>query len=237
MSFKLLASDLPAPYRAALWDATRDTWGLPGKPCRGYYALTVYVPEERPGLLDRYRKAAARHNCSVMAYVAGSDVACDSGFDLFIPETQVVSTGPGREATLLNHRVRCCMRRVKAGSSVGLDHAHGRLVLRSSPPGRLVGYYLYPRSSMATKTPLRLANSVGVIDAGYRGDIQAAVDMREGTPRLSYTATEGQRLVQICPPSLADPIYVHVTTDESELGKTERGTGGFGSTGSAGAKQ
>ena len=36
-----------------------------------------------------------------------------------------------------------------------------------------IGYYLYPRSSIS-KTPLILANSVGIIDSGYRGNIKAA---------------------------------------------------------------
>ena len=41
--------------------------------------------------------------------------------------------------------------------------------------GQYHGYYLYPRSSIV-KTGLRLANSVGIIDAGYRGEIIAVVD-------------------------------------------------------------
>ena len=158
-------TDLPAGYRAALWDATGDTWGLPGLPCRGYYELTLYVPPEWPGLLDRYRSAVSKHNVAVMAYIAGADVACDSGFDLFVPETQVVTWGDNA-ATLINHRVRCCMRKVAGGSVIRFERKSGMITLRSEPSGRLVGYTLYPRSSMATKTPLRLANSVGVIDAG-----------------------------------------------------------------------
>ena len=232
MSGNSAIGDLPAAYRAALWDAGRESWGMPGRECRGYYELTIYVPEDRPTLVDYYRNAAAKHNVGVMTYVAGGDTACDAGVDLYVPETQVVAPGgePGKRsgATLINHQVRCCMRRVKAGSTIRLDHSGGRLGLLASPPGRLVGYYLYPRSSMATKTPLRLANSVGIIDAGYRGDVQAAVDVQGEGP---FTLEEGQRIVQICPPSLADPVYVVVTTDPGALGETARGGGGFGSTG------
>ena len=39
-----------------------------------------------------------------------------------------------------------------------------------------VSYYLLPRSSMGAKTPLRLSNSVGLKDAGYRGNVIAIVD-------------------------------------------------------------
>ena len=42
-----------------------------------------------------------------------------------------------------------------------------------------VSYYLYPRSSVSTKTPLRLANSVGIIDSGYRGNIKAVFDINQ----------------------------------------------------------
>ena len=38
------------------------------------------------------------------------------------------------------------------------------------------GYYLYPRSSTGSKTPLRLSNSIGVIDSGYRGNLIACFD-------------------------------------------------------------
>ena len=41
-----------------------------------------------------------------------------------------------------------------------------------------VGFYLYMRSSTASKTPLRLANNVGIIDSGYRGNIKALFDIK-----------------------------------------------------------
>ena len=55
-----------------------------------------------------------------------------------------------------------------------------------------VCYYLHCRSSIS-KTPLRLANSVGIIDAGYRGNLMAAVDNTGDAP---YTIEAGQRLFQ-----------------------------------------
>jgi dUTP pyrophosphatase len=82
-------------------------------------------------------------------------------------------------------------------------------------------YFLYPRSSIS-KSSFRLANSTGIIDRGYRGNIGAYFDC------LSDSRIEqGQRLVQICSPTL-EPFEVKLVTT---LSSTERGEGGFGSTG------
>ena len=88
---------------------------------------------------------------------------------------------------------------------------------------RSVGYYLYPRSSIY-KTPLRLSNSVGIIDAGYRGNIMACVD-NHGSE--DYTIKKGTRLFQICSPDLKELKFKLSNT----LSETSRGEGGFGSTG------
>jgi len=85
------------------------------------------------------------------------------------------------------------------------------------------GYYLYPRSSLS-KTPLRLANSVGIIDSSYRGELIAAVD---NISEEDFDIKQGQRLFQLCSPTL-EPINYIVT---KELSETDRGEGGFGSTG------
>ena len=90
------------------------------------------------------------------------------------------------------------------------------------------GYYLYPRSSMGSKTPLRLSNSVGIIDSGYRGNICALFD---NPSNEDYTIQKGDRLVQICCPNLSYSLEVITISDISELGHTERGNNGFGSTG------
>ncbi len=90
------------------------------------------------------------------------------------------------------------------------------------------GYYLYPRSSII-KTPMRLANSVGIIDYGYRGEITAVVDYY---PNNSVTNNEpfviepGTRYFQLCSPNLT-PLEFEIV---EELGNTQRGQGGFGST-------
>ena len=87
------------------------------------------------------------------------------------------------------------------------------------------GFYLYPRSSLS-KTPLRLANSVGIVDAGYRGHIMGMFDANR-----NYIIEEDSRQLQICAPGLI-PIIPIVVDYKEELGEiTQRGSGGFGSTG------
>jgi dUTPase len=110
----------------------------------------------------------------------------------------------------------------------------------SSPvPDLPSGFYLYPRSSIS-KTRMRLANSVGIIDAGYRGDIIAAVDTIGlfGSNDIWHVWKETlspiqkyDRYFQLCAPDLS-PFLVHIVDTEAELGTpTTRGQGGFGSTG------
>ena len=91
---------------------------------------------------------------------------------------------------------------------------------------------MYPRSSTGTKTPLRLSNSVGIIDSGYRGNIIAAFDNRDTMSNSSgFKVERGSRVGQICPPELSYPVLVEIVQNESDLGTTNRGEGGFGSTG------
>lgn len=84
-------------------------------------------------------------------------------------------------------------------------------------------YWLMPRSSIS-KTPLRMANSMGLIDKGYRGEILVCVD---NIKKEDYTVKKGQRLFQIVSPGL-DGIEIKIV---DELTKTDRGEGGFGSSG------
>ena len=90
------------------------------------------------------------------------------------------------------------------------------------------GFYLYPRSSIS-KTNLRLANSVGIIDSGYRGNLLAIFDIIRNE-YVSTTIEKHSRLLQICSGDL-QPFIVILVDDIVLLGETARGSGGFGSTG------
>jgi dUTPase len=93
-------------------------------------------------------------------------------------------------------------------------------------------YKLHPRSSIYKKA-VRQANCTGIIDSGYRGEISAAVDclgQRFGKGNLRTTLEEGNRYFQICRANLK-PFYIVLLKDDDELPETNRGSGGFGSTG------
>lgn len=82
---------------------------------------------------------------------------------------------------------------------------------------------LFPRSSIC-KTMLRMANCVGVIDSDYRGEISAVFDIA-GAAQESYD--EGDRVAQLMILPVPDVKWVEC----DELTSTERGEGGYGSTG------
>ena len=125
----------------------------------------------------------------------------DAGLDLYCPGDMEILPG---QTTKIDFKIQC----------EGL----------SDNDDRNVCYYLYPRSSIS-KTPLRLANSVGIIDAGYRGNLMAVVDNISKEP---FNIQKGQRLFQICGRYL-EPIHLNLVENLSD---SERGNGGFGSTGS-----
>ena len=93
----------------------------------------------------------------------------------------------------------------------------------SCEPENGSAYYLFPRSSIS-KTPLRMSNSIGLIDGGYRGEIIAMCD---NIKDFSYTAKKGQRLFQLVSTDSSPIKYKLVDS----LSKTSRGEDGFGSTG------
>lgn len=126
----------------------------------------------------------------------------DSGFDLFFPNEVVCLFGKSTKIKL------------------GVKIAMFRNCDDSKPS---VGYYIYPRSSIS-KTPLRLANSVGIIDSGYRGELMVVVDNQSVK---DYVVKRGQRLFQVCAGDLTPICKIKFC----ELNSTERGSGGFGSTG------
>ena len=119
----------------------------------------------------------------------------DAGIDLFIIQKQIIEPG---ETARIHLGIAC----------ENLDQKP---------------YFLMPRSSIS-KTPLRQCNSIGLIDAGYRGEIMAAVD---NIKQESYCLQPGQRLFQLV--AIDGSAISFELTDV--LTETDRGEGGFGSTG------
>lgn len=85
--------------------------------------------------------------------------------------------------------------------------------------------FVVPRSGLATRHGITIVNSPGTVDAGYRGEL--LVTLLNTDAREPYTITAGDRIAQliVMPVSRAQFVAVESLTD------SERGTGGFGSTG------
>ena len=101
---------------------------------------------------------------------------------------------------------------VPTGVAVAIPEGHAGLVL--------------PRSGLAARQGLTLANSPGLIDAGYRGELTCAVVNLDRTGAVAIR--KGDRIAQlvIVPIAVVEPGWVQ------ELPPSDRGQGGFGSTGS-----
>lgn len=84
---------------------------------------------------------------------------------------------------------------------------------------------VYPRSGMATKRGLVLANGTGIIDSDYRGPIIVAL---KNTSNELQIVEHGERIAQIVVTPYCPVIFQEMET----IGTTSRGEGGFGSTGS-----
>lgn len=117
----------------------------------------------------------------------------DTGIDLFNPSDKVVPPG---KTIMYDLQIQC-----------------------EGP----AGYQLLSRSSTAINTPLIIKNSMGIIDQGYRGNINAIVHNLSNEP---YTIKKGDRLFQFIA-FVSLPIKFELC---NELTETARGEGGFGST-------
>lgn len=99
------------------------------------------------------------------------------------------------------------------------------------------GYHaeIVPRSSVGLKTNLRQPNCVGIIDSDYRGEVKAMYELKPMLgvnrdafyPSMGYVILKGDRIAQMIIKKNEDVELVEV----DELSDTERGVGGFGSTG------
>ena len=107
-------------------------------------------------------------------------------------------------------------------SNTTFDVSYGTDLAMEIPNG-FVGL-VFPRSSIR-KYDLTLSNSVGVIDSGYRGELQATFKKTNGLDSLAYKV--GDRIAQI----MIIPHPPIEFEEADELSDTERGEGGFGSTG------
>jgi dUTP pyrophosphatase len=121
----------------------------------------------------------------------------DAGLDLRSLEGATLA--PGARAAL------------RTGLAVELPPGHAGLVL--------------PRSGLAARHGIALVNAPGLVDAGYRGELQ--VLLLNTDPAEAFTVRPGERIAQLVVVAVASPEAIEV----ADLGASARGAGGFGSTG------
>lgn len=180
--------------------------------------LKVFIDSDDEKLKTLYKNSSIKNNQKLndnnIDYI-------DAGFDLFSPHCDIKNSINRQDKMYkLDHKIKCSAQIIKR------QHNNNYKVYNTS-------FYMYPRSSLS-KTPLRLANSVGIIDAGYRGNLIAMLDIVGNDKYVSEYATKVEpydRYIQICAPGLV-PVISKIVNSKEELGtETTRGDGGFGSTG------
>jgi dUTP pyrophosphatase len=183
------------------------------------YKLLLYIDKLEFSDCDQYETICTGYDGAMSKFNTNqSTVHPDAGFDLYVPDNHTIE---GVKSTMVSHNIKLAM------YAYDTVH-HGRQQWKP------VSYRMYPRSSFS-KTSLLLANNVGIFDAGYRGHTLMALRNLSPEP---YNITVGDRLMQICSPSLAPFEVERVQTVEglNLRGYTARGSKGgskgFGSTGS-----
>ena len=91
-------------------------------------------------------------------------------------------------------------------------------------PSSQYGAFVFARSGLSIKHGIGLLNAVGVIDSDYRGEIKVGVINQIKEP---YTIEPGERIAQL----VIMPVATLPVEEAQTLGESERGAGGFGSTG------
>jgi len=174
-----------------------------------YIVATDDMPED---IMEKFHESALNHSAKIYQ----GDPYVDSGFDLYHPYDNNVRSSNKK---ILKLGIRCA-----AFTHPGTYNSSNISGVENPIPK---AFKLHTRSSIG-RSNLRLANNVGIIDRGYRGEIKAIVDNIGNTSEIIQ---KGQRLFQICMPDLEPFIVKFCGRNEEALNQTERGSGGFGSTG------
>ena len=170
--------------------------------------LKIFV-DDNNYLKQLYENAAIKHNNKLY----NNPHEIDAGVDLYNPEIKTINANNKKQVHKIDLNVICSAKMITDRNKIFNT-----------------GYEMHPRSSIS-KTKLRLANSTGIIDSGYRGHLMGMFDAVHLLPNEEYVVNKYDRLLQICAPGLR-PIIIEVVNTLEELGEeTMRGNGGFGSTG------
>ena len=159
-------------------------------------------------LIDKYRSAVEEWNKK-----QASSRDFDAGFDLYVPGNIAYN--------VLEHKV--C-----------IDFGIKAYMVRINPDNgeeEPVCFMMVPRSSLGAKTPLRMANSIGIIDSGYRGELKGYFDNMYAymsSPPNDFEIKPLDRFIQVVGGQMEKfsvELLSSISTD------TQRGVQGFGSSG------
>lgn len=170
---------------------------------------TLHVVFENDEIKEKYREQIEKHNKSIL------DDHPNAGFDIMTPGKVEVEPG---QTVAIKTSIRCSMDKF----AISNWNSKGQLIYSVRP----ISYYIYLRSSTAAKTTLRLANSVGIIDSGYTGELILILDNISKDKKAVIEPFS--RIAQICSPTLS-PLNVKIVEKLNPV--TSRGDGGLGSTG------
>ena len=165
------------------------------------YILYMYITREND-IKNQYVQRINLHNQSLQ-----ENTFMDSGFDILVTEDQNMVSN---KVNKIDFKIKCEMK-TKNISGQWIPSA----------------FYMYPRSSIS-KSKFRLANNVGIIDSGYRGNLMGMFDVIYSQENV--ICEKGTRLLQICSPTL-EPFKIVLVESDSQLSTTQRGNSGFGSSG------
>ena len=189
-----------------------------------YMCLKIFINDNNE-LKQKYIDSALNHNNKILN---PNNLYLDAGFDLFNPTRKEIFENNQSLCSSFSGNSMSVINQVNFGIMCSAQMIN--LVCGYSNKVYNTGYYTHPRSSLS-KTKMRLANATGIIDSGYRGELIGMFDLINLSPNEKYVIDKYDRLLQICAPGLV-PIVVEIVNTFDELGnETERGTGGFGSTG------
>ena len=184
-----------------------------------YYILNVNLTNNISSFIGKKYRSLSTNTKSIFDYNSSNyKKLYDAGIDLFVPNNTLITKNTF--SNTINLEINCSMLFVSKNKITNEE-----TILPCA-------YYLYPRSSTGSKTPLRLSNSVGIMDSGYRGNVIACFD---NTSNEDYEIKRADRLVQICPPNITYPTIVNIVNDINQLDfnvtLNTRGNNGFGSSG------
>jgi len=169
--------------------------------------LKLFVNSNDNELINKYVEAIHNHNNKLLNNIDH----IDAGFDIYAPHQ--FSFNEVAKVNKLDYQI-CCSAQIYRKNYNDITRFN-------------TGFYMYPRSSIS-KSNIRLANNVGIIDSGYRGNLIGMFDIMYAN---NVVINKFDRHLQICAPGLI-PIVVELVGSKEELGvETVRGNGGFGSTG------